>query len=775
MTAHDVRLIAFYLPQYHPIPENDAWWGTGFTEWTMVARARPLFAGHYQPHLPADLGFYDLRVPEVRQAQADLAKQYGIYGFCYYHYWFNGKRLLGRPFDEVLASGQPDFPFCLCWANENWTRVWDGMGDHVLISQQYSADDDREHIRYLTKAFRDNRYIRIDGRPLFIVYRASQIPNPLETTSMWREEARKMGTGDLFLCRMESLRGEQGDPTKLGFDAAVEFQPDWMNLGTRLRDGNYGAYEDNHIEDYSALVRRQLQKNAPPYKRFPCVTPGWDNTPRRSKNATILRDATPELYGAWLQGVISRFVPYSRYENLIFVNAWNEWGEGAHLEPCQKWGRAFLDATARAVQGAWDSWRPLGPDLTESRSVTPPLQEVTALGVEEVGFTCDADLGEGKRSDLPAVKVSVCIPTYNGAKYVGEAIASVLAQTFGDFELIIVDDCSTDSTQEVIASFRDKRCRYFSNSERLGLPRNWNRCLELCRGQYVCIFHQDDVMILDNLERKVQVLESNPAVGFVYSEAFQIDSEGNQLSDRWIEGNPQQDCIRTGLEFFETSMLGTVNLVNCPSVVARRECYDQLGGFDTRLVFTADWEMWMRIALFYDVAFIAEPLVRYRWHASNETLKFRNNPDELREYYRCKTIAMGKYPERVPKRELLTLHMIEDYAQQALERALGECRSGRAGDAERYLVFALEAHPRITERDRWLQQALDRGGNEVAARQQLELPGDELAARAPMVALVAALCHKIAAMPGLGWLLRLRGPGNRLLVWTANRFSRLWQ
>jgi len=188
-----IRAIALYLPQFHPVPENDEWWGRGFTEWRNVAKAKALFPGHYQPHLPADLGFYDLRLPEVREAQAELASQHGIHGFCYYHYWFNGRRILERPFNEVLESGKPDFPFCLCWANENWTRVWDGGERNVLLEQHYSFEDDLAHIRSLIPAFKDPRYIRINGKPLFLVYRTELLPDPAKTAALWQKEAIKAG------------------------------------------------------------------------------------------------------------------------------------------------------------------------------------------------------------------------------------------------------------------------------------------------------------------------------------------------------------------------------------------------------------------------------------------------------------------------------------------------------------------------------------------------------------------------------------------------------
>ncbi|XWK85942.1 MAG: glycoside hydrolase family 99-like domain-containing protein [Phormidium sp.] len=371
---NQVKLIAFYLPQYHPIPENDQWWGKGFTEWTNVTKAKPLFPGHYQPHLPADLGFYDLRLPEAREAQAELARAYGIYGFCYYHYWFNGKRLLERPFNEVLASGKPDFPFCLCWANENWTRVWDGQNKHILMEQKYGEEDDREHIRSLIKAFKDPRYIKIDGKPIFLIYRSSNLPNPLQTTSIWREEARKMGIEDLFLCRVESFNDENKSLVKQGFDAAIEFQPQWKpllnktkmwRLGRKLRIWDK-VYRENFIFDYAATVEKMLQKPIPSHKYFHCVTPIWDNSARRKDNALILKNSSPDVYEYWLKKVIEQGAARNPEENLVFINAWNEWGEGNHLEPCQKWGRAYLEATLRAVNSTSKS-QTISPEIVEGR------------------------------------------------------------------------------------------------------------------------------------------------------------------------------------------------------------------------------------------------------------------------------------------------------------------------------------------------------------------------------------------------------------------------
>ena len=363
MPAADLRFLAFFLPQFHPIPENDEWWGPGFTEWTNVVRARPRFPGHYQPHLPADLGFYDLRVPEVRHQQAELARTHGIDGFCYYHYWFNGRRLLERPVDDLLRTGEPDFPFALCWANENWTRVWDGGDQHQLMTQHYSEADDRAHLRELARYMSDPRYIRVDGKPLFLVYRAHHLPDPRRTTDVWREEAARLGLGDLYLCRVEAWWADREDPRPLGFDAGVEFQPDFMRLGPILHRELWrrvprrlfrpsSGYRPNNVHEYRAMVELSLGRPPVPYKRYRCVTPSWDNAARRKTGALILRDSTPELYERWLRAVIDEFEPYGPEENFVFVNAWNEWAEGNHLEPDERWGRAYLEAHARATGAA---------------------------------------------------------------------------------------------------------------------------------------------------------------------------------------------------------------------------------------------------------------------------------------------------------------------------------------------------------------------------------------------------------------------------------------
>jgi glycosyltransferase involved in cell wall biosynthesis len=362
-----VKLIAFYLPQFHPIPENDRWWGEGFTEWRNVVKARPLFPGHHQPQLPTDLGFYDLRCPETRQEQADLARRYGIHGFCYYHYWFNGKRLLERPFNEVLRSGEPDLPFCLCWANEPWSRRWDGSESDVLQPQSYGPDDDRNHIRWLLGAIADPRAIAIDGRPVFLVYRTDQLPDPARTTDVWREEVGRAGLKGLYLIAVETGWDAGWDATKVGFDAKLLFQPQFSILGTVARTDV--ANPRLRVFDYQKAWPVLAHPDPVSYPRYDSVFPSWDNTPRKGEEGWVVHNSTPEAYEAWLRLAVERAMARPADQRVVFVNAWNEWAEGTHLEPDRTHGRAYLDATRRALSAPGRSRRRTSDDRRTAQLV----------------------------------------------------------------------------------------------------------------------------------------------------------------------------------------------------------------------------------------------------------------------------------------------------------------------------------------------------------------------------------------------------------------------
>jgi lipopolysaccharide biosynthesis protein len=382
----NARLIAFYLPQYHPIPENDEWWGKGFTEWTNVAKAKPLFKGHYQPRLPADLGFYDLRVPEVREAQAELARNAGIEGFCYYHYWFAGRRLLERPFNEVVASGKPDFPFCLCWANQTWSGIWHGAPNRILVEQTYpGAEDNRRHFMEVLKAFHDSRYLRVNGRPIFVVFRPSDIPNVASFIKQWQSLAVENGLPGLHFVAHLSYENSTWDYHSRGFDACVmvsTLKPftvlakdlflgagatDPQEVFENYHSGPHQIYRDGQFRHWlwrrrqsllGQFSRVRLYRHALPFLLqgcnsqadvYPTVTPNWDNTARSGLGGGVLHGSTPDLFRMHLQQALSFVRSRPMNQRLVFVKSWNEWAEGNYLEPDKKFGHDYLNVVRHEI------------------------------------------------------------------------------------------------------------------------------------------------------------------------------------------------------------------------------------------------------------------------------------------------------------------------------------------------------------------------------------------------------------------------------------------
>lgn len=374
-----VRIIALYLPQFHPIPENDEWWGKGFTEWTNVVKARPLFRGHYQPRLPADLGFYDLRLPEIREQQAALAKDAGIEGFCYYHYWFgNGKQLLERPFNEVLQSGSPDYPFCLCWANHDWTnKTWKKGSslrqDSMIMKMEYSMDDHRNHFYSLLPAFKDHRYIKVDGKPLFAVWAPRSIPEAKRFIDLWQRLARENGLEGLHIVGHTDNTGKALSGKKanyysadmamdyyqsvldLGFDAVISsgyrramglaegrLRMMWKMLTTKTFAPSYTKMDYSRLMDHY-YVAEDGEENV-----YPTLLPQWDRTPRAGRKAEILVDSTPEKFQHTMEKALELVASKAPEHRLLFLKAWNEWGEGDYVEPDQKYGHGWLEAIKNA-------------------------------------------------------------------------------------------------------------------------------------------------------------------------------------------------------------------------------------------------------------------------------------------------------------------------------------------------------------------------------------------------------------------------------------------
>lgn len=380
------RVIAFYLPQFHPIPENDKWWGKGFTEWTNVGKTKPLFKGHYQPRVPADLGYYDLRLPEVREAQAEMARYAGIEGFCYYHYWFgNGKRLLERPFNEVLQSGKPDFPFCLCWANHSWSNnTWlnssKRVGDTLLMEQQYLGDEDYiNHFYEVLPAFKDKRYIRVDGKPMFSIYDPHSFHDVSRFIEVWRGLAAKNGLNGIHFVSLATptltfkVGNEPNSKRKipdlnggsriynqilnLGFDALNSFPKRRAEMCAK------GKFKDllltylrrngfiSHIGrvHYKNIINNWFTPEDYLNNVYPTIIPQWDRTPRAVNQDLIYMCSTPELFKIHVQNSIEIVKGKTKEHQIIILKSWNEWAEGNYVEPDLRYGYGYLNALRESI------------------------------------------------------------------------------------------------------------------------------------------------------------------------------------------------------------------------------------------------------------------------------------------------------------------------------------------------------------------------------------------------------------------------------------------
>ena len=363
------RVLALYLPQFHPIPENDEWWGKGFTEWTNVGKAKKLFPGHYQPHVPADLGYYDLRVAETREAQANLAREYGVEGFVYWHYWFgNGKRLLERPFNEVLASGKPDFPFCLAWANESWKGFWHGVEDrNMLIEQKYPGKEDYiAHFEAILPAFKDPRYIRCNEQPVFFIYKPQDLPE--DFIEIWQELAKKNGLPGIYFIghvqhiyakkcceeninRLKSQKYNAINIMNLLGDGRVK-KPMWLRIVRKALLCNRFLHKYYLIPDIRPYCKENIESPVDdnPFV-IPSVAPGWDHTPRTGRGGRVLIGSTPEKFEEIVRIQLSKIMYKPFEERFLVVKSWNEWAEGNYLEPDLKYGHRYLQALRNGICG----------------------------------------------------------------------------------------------------------------------------------------------------------------------------------------------------------------------------------------------------------------------------------------------------------------------------------------------------------------------------------------------------------------------------------------
>ena len=577
------RLIAFYLPQFHPIPENDAWWGPGFTEWTNVRTATPQFTGHYQPRVPIDAGYYDLRDPDVQRRQVELAKRYGIGGFCFYFYWFAGHRLLETPLLNYLEDPSMDLPFCLCWANENWTRRWDGREQDLLIGQQHSPDDDLEFIQYVSRYLKDSRYIRIDDRPLLLVYRPALFPDAAQTVSRWRQWCRENGVGELYVSMVQSF--QDLDPRPYDFDAAVEF-PWHTGLPTDITTHLVPAKSKfrGYVFDWQDYATQCEEHPDQPWMQMRGVMPGWDNTPRRKSEAHLFQGHSQSGYNRWLRSAMRWTLAQDRCEaeRLVFINAWNEWGEGAYLEPDQRFGYAFLQATRDAVEEvARQPSDPVRPHPASTGDLESGADGLVAKQVAPVGPTHSAS-ASGIRLPCPEhPDVSVVIPVHGKCHLTLRCLKSLNDIRDGrSFEVILVDDASADESARVLPGIPG--IRYFRNDQNRGFLLSCNRGAARARGRHILLLNNDAMLEDGAIDALADTFDVHHNVGLVgaklYFEDGSLQEAGGMV---WSDGSAMNFGRGDDPRKPEYNYVRDADYCSGAAIMIPTSLWQQLDGFDT--------------------------------------------------------------------------------------------------------------------------------------------------------------------------------------------------
>ena len=609
-----VRVIAFYLPQYHPIPENDANWGRGFTEWTNVTKALPAFPGHYQPRAPGELGYYDLRNPDIQRRQVALAKAHGIGAFCYHHYWFSGKRILRRPIDNHLADSSLDLPFCINWANEPWTACWDGHRESgVLIDQGHSPEDDLAFIRDIEPFLRDERYVRVDGKPLLSVYRPTLFPDMRATLDRWQNFCIKEGVGELFTAMVQSFEIE--DPRVFGFDAAIEFPPHNVVRSPVTPSQYFSGATPPQVWSYGAMAQGSMDRRPPGFDWFRGLTMCWDNTPRKAQG-WVFQNVDPKRYGEWLEShcryALAHLPPDRR---LIFINAWNEWAEGTYLEPDQHFGYAFLNRTADVLAKVATTLKPPASATNVKAAPTLPLPDYVELRhgsaardwlrrhfasfqlpftAQEVhlplatGQEIDKWIAELNRaaaewpeeiSQTP--RVSILLPVFNQVRFTLSCLVSLYTHASRySFEVLIGDDGSTDET-DLLGHITLAGFRYFRHAENLGFLKNCNALAAEAKGDYLVLLNNDTVILPGWLDGLLDTLETNPDIGLVGSKLIYPDGRLQEAGSlMWNDAsglNWGNLCDPQDPEF---NYRRDVDYCSGASIALATTLWQQLGGFD---------------------------------------------------------------------------------------------------------------------------------------------------------------------------------------------------